>query len=92
MFWKKKDESSPLGVPLGDLMVMLQPTSIKASLKGNTLTARHEHYTIRIEVVPPESRESENGPIRAVVRMITELPTPILTLFRGKDCSLQPLT
>ena len=38
MFWKKKDEPSPLGVPLGDLMVMLQPTSIKASLKGNTLT------------------------------------------------------
>ena len=85
MFWNKKDEPSPLGVPLGDLMVMLQPTSIKASLKGNTLTARHEHYTIRIEVVPPETRESENGPIRAVVRMITELPKPILTLFQGKE-------
>ena len=85
MFWKKKDESSPLSVPLGDLTVMLQPTSIKASRKGNTLTARHEHYTIRIEVVPPETRESENGPIRAVVRMITELPKPILTLFQGKE-------
>jgi len=23
MFWNKKDEPSPLGVPLGDLMVML---------------------------------------------------------------------
>jgi len=43
MFWNKKFEPSPLGVPLGDLMLMLQPTSIKAGLKGNTLTARHEH-------------------------------------------------
>jgi hypothetical protein len=87
MFWNKKSEASPLGVPLGDLMLMLmlQPTSIKASLKGTILTARHEHYTIRIEVVPPENRESENGPIRAVVRMITELPKPILTLFQGKE-------
>lgn len=85
MFWNKKDEPSLLGVPLRELMLMLQPTSIKASLKGNTLTARHEHYTIRIEVVPPETRESENGPIRAVVRMITELPKPILTLFQGKE-------
>ena len=85
MFWSKTSEPSPLGVPLGDLMLMLEPTSIKAGLKGNTLTARHEHYTIRIEVVPPETRESENGPIRAVVRMITELPKPILTLFEGKE-------
>lgn len=33
MFWNKKDEPSPLGVPHGDLMLMLmlmlQPTSIK---------------------------------------------------------------
>ena len=86
MFWNKKADASPLGVPLDDLMLMLmlQPTSIKASLKGNALTARHEHYTIRIEVVPPETRESEYGPIRAVVSIITELPKPILTLFQ--DC------
>ena len=35
MFWNKKDEPSPLGLPLSDLMLMLmlmlQPTSIKAS-------------------------------------------------------------
>jgi hypothetical protein len=57
MFWNKKAEPSPLGVPLGDLMLMLEPTSIEASLKGNTLTARHEQYTIRIEVVPPATSE-----------------------------------
>lgn len=87
MFWNKKPhtDTNPLGVPLGDLLAMLEPTSIKASIEGNTLTARHEHYTIRMEVVAPETRESENGPIRAVVRMVTELPKPMLTLFKGHE-------
>ena len=87
MFWNKKThtDTNPLGVPLGDLLAMLEPTSIKASIEGNTLTARHEHYTIRIEVIAAETRESENGPIRAVVRMITELPKPMVTLFQGHE-------
>ena len=88
MFWNKKPGPNPLGVSLGDLLPMLQPTSIKASLKGNTLVARHEHYTIRIDVVPPENRESENGPIRAVVRMTTELPKPILKHFREPELTV----
>ena len=58
-FGTRRMNHSPLGVPLGDPDA--QPASIKASLKGNTLTARHEHYTIRIEVVPPKP-SSENGP------------------------------
>jgi hypothetical protein len=85
MSWNKRNDPNPLGVPLGDLMLMLEPTSIRASLKGNTLRARHEHYTTCIEVVPPAVGESENGSIRAVVRMITELPKPILTLFQSKE-------
>jgi hypothetical protein len=80
MFWNKKPNPAPLGVPLGDLMAMLAPTTIKTSLKGDALIAQHEHYAMRIEVVPPATRESENGPIRAVVRMITELPA-----FRSHD-------
>lgn len=62
--------------PLGDLMLMLLPASVKASLKRNTLTERHENYTICIEVVPPETPELENGPTRSVVRMITEFVSP----------------
>ena len=85
MFWNKKNDPNPLGVALGDLKVMLEPTSIKASIEGNALIARHEHYKIRVEVVPPETRESENGPVKAVVRMITELPAPIINLFKGKE-------
>lgn len=85
MFLNRKSDPNPLGVPLGDLLLMLQPTSIKASLEGNTLLARHEHHTMRVEVVPPVNRESENGPIRAVVRMTTELPKALRTLFEGNE-------
>ena len=85
MFWKKKTDPNPLGVPLADLQALLAPTSIKTSRIENGLLARHEHYTIRIEVVPPETRDSENGAIRGVVRMVTELPKPILSLFQGRE-------
>ena len=85
MFWKKKTEPNPLGVPLSDLMALLEPTTIKASMKGSTLLARHEHYTIRIEVAPPEVADTEMGPIKAVVRMITDLPEPIETMFHARE-------
>jgi hypothetical protein len=85
MFSNKKPNPSPLGVPLGDLMAMLAPTSIEASLKGESLIARHEQYAVRIDVVPPAMRESENGPIRAVVRLTTDLPAPLMSMFRGRE-------
>ena len=85
MFRSKKLDPNPLGVPLGDLQALLAPTSIKASLMENGLLALHEHYTIRIEVVPPENRQSENGPIRAVVQMITELPSKFVTMLNGRE-------
>ena len=85
MFWNKKADPSPLGVHLGQLQTMLSPTTIKTSLKKNCLLAKHEHYTVRIEVAPPKSKESQNGPIRAVVRLITELPAPLQTIFANNQ-------
>ena len=82
MFWRKSS-SDLLGVALGDLKKMLEPTSIKTTIEGNALIAQHEHYKIRVEAVPPENLESENGPIKAVVRLLTELPNPVLALFNG---------
>lgn len=87
MFWNRKANPTPLGVPLGDVAAMLQPTTIKVTLKGDILIAQHEHYAVRIEVVPPEVQESENGPIRAVVRLITELPAPLVPMFRGREAA-----
>ena len=55
MFWNKKSDPNPMGVALGDLKMMLEPTSIKASIEGNALIAQHEHYKIRVEVVPQKT-------------------------------------
>jgi hypothetical protein len=88
MFWTKKPDPNPLGVRLCDLKKMLEQTSIVATLRGNVLLARHEHYTTRIEVLPPENCESENGPIQAVVRVITDLPTPVQSLFQGREAAV----
>jgi len=81
MFWSKTVDPNPLGVPLGDLLQMLKPTTIKAHIEGNVLIAKHEHYTTRVEVVPPDRRESPNGPIKAVVRIRTNLPEPLLKVI-----------
>ena len=43
MFWKKKSDPNPLGVPLGDLVLMLSTGTIRASIEGNALLAKHDH-------------------------------------------------
>lgn len=87
MSTKKNAHTAPLGVPLGQLQTMLEPTSIEARLEGNTLHARHEHYTVRVEVVAPDVRETADGPIQAVVRLVTELPKPVRGLFQGREAA-----
>ena len=63
MFWKKKTPDAPLGVPLQDLELMLGPTTIKARRKGdNILLAKHDHYTVKVEVLPADERESVRIP------------------------------
>ncbi len=53
------------------------------------LLARHEHYTVRIEVAPPKPMESPNGPIRATVWLVTELAVPLQAIFAaGQDTTV----
>ena len=86
MFSRKRPSEPVLGVPLQELEATLAPTTIKASRKNdNTLLAKHEHYTVKVEVVPADQRDSENGPIRAVVQITSELPAQIRQLFNGKE-------
>jgi hypothetical protein len=85
MFWNKTKDPNPLGVPLGDLALMLSTGTIKTSIEGKVLLARHEHYTTRVEVVPPDRGAASDEPIRAVVRVLTELPDPIQEIMRGRE-------
>lgn len=80
MFGKRKIDASPLGVPLEDLLGLLQPTTIKAALQGNTLIAQHEHYTVRTEVVRPNEQGSDR--IQAVVRIECDLPQPVTEVIK----------
>ncbi len=82
MFWNKKPVQNLLGVPLEDLLPLLNPTSIKAHIEGNVLIAREGHYITRVEVIPPEIRGSENLPVRAVVRIKTDIPAPMQKVIK----------
>ncbi len=87
MFWKKKKKTdqNPLGVPLGDLALMLSTGTIKTSFDGNALLAKHDHYTTRVEVVPAAPEAAKDEPIKAVVQVTTELPAPIQKMMKGRE-------
>jgi len=83
----KKGDANPFGIPLGDLLVLLKPTSLRAKLEGNALLVQHKHYAVRVEVVPPARNDSDGKRIRAVVRVLAELPAPLRGLFEDLDAS-----
>jgi hypothetical protein len=83
MFWSKKPDPNPHGVRLGDLAAMLAATTIKPTLKDNALIAEHEQYTVRVDVLPPAVKETDVGPISAVVKLTVDLPKPVLALFKN---------
>ncbi len=86
MFWNdKKSASNPLGIPLSDLSLGLGRMNIEWSMRGSTLLALHGAYTTRVEVVPAQDGASPSEPIRAVVRVMTELPKAIQSAFRGRE-------
>ena len=82
---KKKAEPRPLGMPLDDLEQALRSTNFKVSRDGDALIARHDRLTTRVDVVPPANRESENGPIKAVIQITSELPTGIAQILSSPN-------
>ncbi len=82
MFCSKKPDPNPRGVRLGDLAAMLGATTIKPTLKDNALIAEHEQYTVRVDVLPPTVKDTDVGPISAVVKLTIDLPKPVLALFK----------
>jgi len=78
MFWSRKKDTTPRGIPLNDLLLCLEPTTIKARIEGDVLVAKHENYTTRIEVYSPEPNCIQLDPIKAVVKIKTELPAQIV--------------
>jgi hypothetical protein len=80
MFFSRKSNPSPRGVPLKSLEDALACTTLKATRKGDTLVVQQEKFTTHVEVIAPANREPENDPISAVVTMKTFLPQEFSTI------------
>ena len=81
MFWNRKAHLRPLAPPLDLLLVALKNTNLSANQDGDSVVVKQRDFSSRVDVVPPTKRESENGPIRAVVRVKTELPEKFAGIF-----------
>lgn len=66
MFFKKLSPS-PRGVPLGGLEDALKQTTLRPSRDGDTLIVKHERLVTRVEVSAPETAETVDGKISAIV-------------------------
>jgi len=73
----KADSKSqqPFGVPLDRLEVALKAGHMATERDGNTLIGYQDGTTTRISVDRPEDRKTEDGAIKAVVTIRTELPS-----------------
>lgn len=73
---------SPRGVPLGDLQAVLKGTTLKVSRVGDTLIAKHEQFTTRVEVSAPETAETVDGKISAIVSIRTDFKPELSALLQ----------
>ena len=81
---KKRPNLWPLVPPLDLVLAVLNTTDQSAKREGNSVIVGHGNLTSRIDVVPPSDGESENLPIRLVVRVKTELPEEFGAMFAKK--------
>lgn len=75
----------PLGVPLDELESLLAPTSLELTREDRALVGHNGTYQTRVEVSRPETRSGPNGPIRAVVRVTSDLPASLALTLRRVD-------
>ena len=80
MFFKKPSPT-PRGVPLGALEAALMQTTLKSSRAGDTLIVKNERLVTRVEVAAPETAETIDGKISAIVTIKTELPAELSSFF-----------
>ena len=78
---KRRPNLRPLVPPLDLVLAVLSTTDLSAKQEGDSVVIGHASLTSRIDVVPPTNRESENLPIRLVVRVKTELPEEFGAMF-----------
>ena len=80
--FSSKPSPSPRGVPLGDLQSALKGTTLKVSREGDVLIVKHEQFVTRVEVSAPETAETVDGKISAIMTIRTEFPPELSGLLQ----------
>lgn len=81
MFVARARRNMPSSVPLNGIAAMIDTADIAISVDDDTLIARHENFSSRIEVVAPEDEPPAPSDWGSVVRVATTLPTELQDVF-----------
>jgi hypothetical protein len=75
MFFKKKFDPNPRGVPLEYLESCLRRTTLKISRDADSLIAEHYPAVVtKLKVIAPTRDEPSKDPLQAVVQITTDFP------------------
>lgn len=78
MFFKKKIDPNPLGVPLGEIDEILKSTTLQSKLIKGGMEVTYEMLTAIVSVEEPPIKEAPIKNIQAVVTIKTYLPKQFL--------------
>ena len=78
MFFKKKIDPNPLGVPLGEIDEILKSTTLQSKLIKGGMEVTYEMLTAIVSVEKPPIKEAPIKNIQAVVTIKTYLPKQFL--------------
>jgi hypothetical protein len=83
MFWKKKPNESPFGLPLGALRQALSSAGLEGTWKNGDLCFTTEQATTSVIVSAPNQHDASLGTVRAVIRLSTKLNEQLETALAG---------
>lgn len=85
MFWNKKVDPNPMGIPLSELETLLIASGVRVQRKNNALLVDNGRFVTRLDIVAPEVKESEDVNIAAVLRVSTEIPKALAPIFSENE-------
>ena len=77
MFFKKKIDKNPLGIPLEEIQEILKSTTLESKLAKNGLEVTTENLTAIVQVIDPPVKEAPIKNLHAIVTVKTYLPEQV---------------
>jgi hypothetical protein len=78
---KEVSTSQPFGIPLNQLEDALRASQVDCHHEDNGLVIRQDGMDTRVLVDRPHHADTPNGPIKAVITVITQLPEEFQPIF-----------